>query len=59
MQQPHQDMSGDYGYDLAHDDVRAGTSADSSARQEQPAPVTPSRPADPTGDLEYDESHDF
>ena len=54
-----QEPSGDYGYDLAHDDVRAGQRSDPAARREQDAPARPASPAEPTGDLEYDEAHDF
>ncbi len=54
MQQ--QEPSGDYGYDLAHDDVRAGRPPEPAPRPEQAAPV---EPADQAGDLEYDEAHDF
>ena len=54
-----QEPSGDYGYDLVHDDVRAGRLPESTARQEHAAPVRPTRPADRAGDLEYDEAHDF
>ncbi len=57
MQQ--QEPSGDYGYDLAHDDVRAGRPPEPAPRPEQAAPVEPAGPADRAGDLEYDEAHDF
>lgn len=54
-----QESSGDYGYDLVHDDVRAGQRPEPGARPEQAAPLSRSRAAEPTGDLEYDEAHDF
>jgi hypothetical protein len=55
-----QETSGDYGYDLAHDDVQpARRPPEPPARPEQPAPARRSAPADPAGDLEYDEAHDF
>ncbi len=51
--------SGDYGYDLVHDDVRRG-----SGHADQPRPVA-GRTSEPSGkddrdeDLGYDEAHDF
>ena len=54
-----QEPSGDYGYDLVHDDVPAGRPSEPAPRAERAAPVEPTRPADPAGDLEYDEAHDF
>jgi hypothetical protein len=59
-----QETSGDYGYDLAHDDVQPSRRADAGrpdapARPERAAPAKRSGPADPAGDLEYDEAHDF
>ncbi len=55
-----QETSGDYGYDLAHDDVQpTRRQPDPPARPEHAAPTRPRRPADPAGDLEYDEAHDF
>ncbi len=57
---PEQETSGDYGYDLAHDDVQpTRRQPDPPARPEHAAPTRPPRPADPAGDLEYDEAHDF
>jgi hypothetical protein len=51
-----QDTSGDYGYDLVHEDLRTAT-PEAARRPAAPAP----RPAasEPTGDYEYDEAHDF
>lgn len=56
MEQPSQEPSGDYGYDLAHeDDDRRGAPLTPS---EPPAP--PAVPAvEPEGDYGYDEAHDF
>ena len=48
--------SGDYGYDLVHEDLRAATGRpDDAGRAAAPAPG----PAEPTGDHGYDEAHDF
>ena len=54
----HWEPSGDYGYDLVHDEA-----ARKPARVEQPEPPRktppPERRTDPDQDLEYDEAHDF
>ncbi len=51
--------SGDYGYDLVHEDVRSARSpAEQGAPRSGRAPV-PSGTADRAEDLSYDESHDF
>ena len=57
MQQ--QEPSGDYGYDLVHDDVRGGRPSGSAPHPERAAPVEPTRSPDQADDLEYDEAHDF
>ena len=50
---------GDYGYDLAHEEVRRGKDADRPAgREPERKPVKDGR-TDVGGDLSYDESHDF
>ena len=54
MSQP--DLSGDYGYDLAHDDVQAERPA---APEPEGSPPRPAGGQDLGSDLEYDEAHDF
>jgi hypothetical protein len=58
MQQPQQDTSGDYGYDLVHEDVQAGRQPENSVRREPAAPAKPAG-ADLDTDLGYDDAHDF
>jgi hypothetical protein len=59
------DPSGDYGYDLAHDDtgVRAGSGDRGAPEHPRVAPEhprrAPERPAEPGGDYGYDEAHGF
>ena len=54
-----QDTSGDYGYDLAHEEGRrAGVPADPAGRAERQPLPTDGR-ADADGDIGYDEAHDF
>jgi hypothetical protein len=51
--------SGDYGYDLVHEDVRAPRrSSDHPGNDARRKPVPPGR-ADRGEDLGYDEAHDF
>jgi hypothetical protein len=50
-----QEPGGDYGYDLAHDDLQ-GTAGRPSPGGEEPPPE---RPEDTVGDYGYDEAHDF
>jgi hypothetical protein len=59
MTQDPRQPAGDYGYDLAHEEVTAGT-APSSPPPAHPQAARPGpRPEAPTGDYEYDEAHDF
>jgi hypothetical protein len=58
MDKPEQDTSGDYGYDLAHDDVRAGRRPEPHPRREPAAPAKRTA-ADLDSDLGYDEAHGF
>lgn len=51
-----QEPGGDYGYDLAHQDVR-GAAARAEDEPGQPTPA-PAR-EDTSGDYGYDEAHDF
>jgi hypothetical protein len=50
--------SGDYGYDLAHEDARSAARSEDRPGAEHPRPA-PSRPADAGGDYGYDEAHGF
>ena len=54
-----QDMSGDYGYDLAHEATGRQAAPRPPTGDEQPQPRPTRTPADGDGDLEYDEAHDF
>ncbi len=52
-----QEPTGDYGYDLAHQDVPpAGARADAGTSDQ---PATPSGQEDTAGDYGYDEAHGF
>jgi len=51
-------MQGDYGYDLAHEDVR-GRSPAEPRPGEHPGPPPRRKDADRDEDLAYDEAHDF
>ena len=54
-----QDTSGDYGYDLAHEATgrQAATRPPTGGEHLERRPPAPRR--ERTGDLEYDEAHDF
>ena len=60
-----QDSSGDYGYDLVHEEAAgSGRRDDRSDRarrpdQEHTSPAPSRRAVDPGDDLAYDEAHDF
>jgi len=51
-----QEPGGDYGYDLAHEDVQAASRRPDAAGEE-PAPASGAE--DRSGDYGYDEAHDF
>jgi hypothetical protein len=52
--------SGDYGYDLVHDDLRGDrVPSDPGGGQEQRTPSPSAGTPDPGEDLGYDEAHDF
>ena len=54
-----QDMSGDYGYDLAHEAMTRGRPpGEGPAAARRPMSPAPEK-ADQDQDLEYDEAHDF
>jgi hypothetical protein len=50
---------GDYGYDLAHQDVRAGRAPDDGSHAGHPGPPPRRKDSDRAEDLAYDEAHDF
>jgi hypothetical protein len=51
------ETSGDYGYDLVHEEVGAATPATSPGPGGSPPPS--GRTTDHSEDLAYDEAHDF
>jgi hypothetical protein len=52
------DPSGDYGYDLTHQDLDAAAGHAATSPESHPAaPPPPDR--DPAGDYGYDEAHGF
>ena len=55
-QQP--EPSGDYGYDLVHEEVSRGK-ARAGTTGPQPQGATPGGPPDAGQDYSYDEAHDF
>ena len=54
---PERDTSGDYGYDLVHEEAGSRRLPDDSPR-EHAAPA-PARPEESSGDYGYDEAHGF
>jgi len=56
MTQDRSDPTGDYGYDLVHEDTATGQARPSPA---QPGPPPSTGPDEDAGDLAYDEAHDF
>ncbi len=58
--QPDQQSSGDYGYDLVHQDVAAARPpAPPRPSAERATPAPPPGRRDLADDLAYDEAHDF
>jgi hypothetical protein len=53
------DGSGDYGYDMAHEDVRGGRAPADRGGQEHRTPSPAPGNPDPGEDLGYDEAHSF
>jgi hypothetical protein len=56
------DSGGDYGYDLVHEDVAPGAAADRPGERAGTSPLDDPpgrRREEPSGDLGYDEAHDF
>ncbi len=58
MEKRQPDPSGDYGYDLAHEEASPGRPADQHPDHERRGPV-PEHPTDTGGDYGYDEAHGF
>ena len=54
----HRDPSGDYGYDLVHEETQASRLPDDAPAPEH-TEHAPMRPEDLTGDYGYDEAHGF
>ena len=54
-----QDTSGDYGYDLAHQDADAPRTPDRPTRQTPGSPPRAAGKDDRDEDISYDEAHDF
>jgi hypothetical protein len=52
------DPSGDYGYDLAHEETGGTPRPEGRAAPEHPRPA-PEHPTEPAGDYGYDEAHGF
>jgi hypothetical protein len=58
MEPDQQQGTGDYGYDLVHEDVAAsGRRGQDAGPHDSPSPTR--EDAGPGGDLSYDQSHDF
>jgi hypothetical protein len=53
------DTSGDYGYDLAHEQTGGGRLRDNPARPARPGPEDAPGTVDLKGDYGYDSAHDF
>ena len=56
MQERREDFSGDYGYDMAHDQT-GGRGSGPEERRPSPAPV--GHEVEYDRDMSYDEAHDF
>ena len=59
MTQQGSEPSGDYGYDLVHEEIAGGRTRDRRSGQEPGSGFPAAGPAEGGGDLEYDEAHDF
>ena len=53
------DPSGDYGYDMAHEDLEGARQQTPASSEQQHVPPPPSGAQDPAGDYGYDEAHGF
>ena len=59
MHNPPEDASGDYEYDLAHEEAGARVEATEDRPSDVPAAAPPRRPVEFDQDMGYDEAHDF
>ena len=59
MQQRPAELSGDYAYDLVHEQTGDRGRAPEARRGELPRPTTEHRRVDLDQDISYDEAHDF
>ena len=59
MTQQGREPSGDYGYDLVHEEIARGRTAGRRRVGEQGSGHPAADRADSAADLEYDEAHDF
>jgi hypothetical protein len=59
MEPEQQQGTGDYGYDLVHEDVAAGSGRRDRDAGPHDGPAPSREDAGPGGDLSYDQSHDF
>jgi hypothetical protein len=59
VHQRPEDLSGDYEYDLAHDQTGGSGDAQEERRSERPEPSPAGRRVELDQDLSYDEAHDF
>ena len=59
MHQRPEDLSGDYEYDLAHEQPGGPGSAPAERRGEHPGPAPAGREVELDQDMSYDEAHDF
>jgi hypothetical protein len=57
--EPGQQSAGDYGYDLVHEDVGRPPDRPGSPRDRQETTRPAAEPDAGSGDLGYDEAHDF
>jgi hypothetical protein len=55
----NQQPSGDYGYDLVHEDMARRDGPARRAREEDTGGTASGPEAERSGDLSYDEAHDF
>ena len=53
------ESSGDYGYDLVHEEIARGKVRDGRPGDEHGSPPPAGRRADAAEDMSYDEAHDF
>jgi hypothetical protein len=57
--QDRPDASGDYEYDLVHEQPGRGEKSASHRADAPPAPAPAGRPLEDGEDMSYDEAHDF